>query len=41
VLLEKYKEKNAGVTKAVTDALTNMHKHCFALLDVAETTAGK
>ncbi|KAL6753732.1 armadillo-type protein [Haematococcus lacustris] len=36
VLLEKYKEKNAAVGKAVSEALAAMHKHCWSLLDVAE-----
>ncbi|GFH15736.1 uncharacterized protein HaLaN_12024, partial [Haematococcus lacustris] len=36
VLLEKYKEKNAAVGKAVSEALAAMHKHCWGLLDVAE-----
>lgn len=40
VLLEKYKEKNAAVGKAVSEALGYMHKYCFTLLDVAETVAG-
>lgn len=40
VLLEKYKDKNTGVVKAVTEALTNMHKHCWPLLDVAEDFTG-
>jgi hypothetical protein len=40
VLLEKYKEKNAAVGKSVGEALSAMHKHCFALLEVAETLAG-
>jgi hypothetical protein len=40
VLLEKYKDKNTGVVKATTEALTNMHKHCWPLLDVAEDFTG-
>jgi hypothetical protein len=40
ILLDKYKEKNAAVGKAATEALTNMHRHCWGLLDVAEDVAG-
>lgn len=36
VLLDKLKEKNAGVTAACRDALDAMHRYCFALADVAE-----
>lgn len=36
VLLDKLKEKNAAVGRAVGEALTLMHKYCFGLLDVVE-----
>jgi hypothetical protein len=39
-LLEKYKEKNASVGKAIGEALTVMHKHCWALADVGEQLTG-
>eukprot|EP00798_Chlamydomonas_sp_ICE-L_P001437 gene1437-32811_t len=34
------KEKNVGVTKALAEALTIMHKHCWVLSDVAEDFSG-
>jgi hypothetical protein len=40
MLMEKYKDKNTAVVKSVTEALTNMHKHCWPLLDVAEDFTG-
>lgn len=40
MLLEKYKEKNSAVGKAVSDALTLMHKYCWGLLDVSDSLAG-
>lgn len=39
-LLDKLREKNSSVGKAVSEALTVMHKHCFTLLDVSEQLAG-
>ena len=41
LLLEKFKEKNAAVGKAAAEALTAMHKYCWALLDVAESLTGE
>ncbi len=40
VLLEKFKEKNAAVPKAASEALSLMHKHCWRLMDVSEDLAG-
>ena len=40
VLLDKLKEKNAGVTSACRDALDVMHRYCFSLADVAEDVVG-
>ena len=40
VLLEKFKEKNSGVTRAASEALSVMHRYCWGLLDVAEDLAG-
>ena len=39
-MVERYKEKNAGVGKAVSEALSSMHKHCWALPEVVETLSG-
>ena len=39
MLLEKFKDKAAVVTRAAADALGNMHRYCFALADVAEDIA--
>ena len=35
-LLDKFKEKNTIVCNNAAEALTAMHRHCFALADVAE-----
>lgn len=35
-LLDKFKEKNTAVCSNAAEALTAMHRHCFALADVAE-----
>ena len=40
MLLEKLKEKNSAIGRAVSEALALMHKYCFALLDVAEDVIG-
>ena len=40
VLLEKFKEKNAAVGRAAAETLSEMHKYCWALLDIAENLAG-
>jgi hypothetical protein len=39
VLLEKFKDKAAVVTRAAAEALGLMHRHCFGLADVAEDVA--
>ena len=39
VLLEKFKDKAAVVTRAAGDALGLMHRYCFTLGDVAEEAA--
>lgn len=39
VLLDKLKEKNAGVTAACKDALDAMHRYCFSLQEVVEDVA--
>lgn len=41
MLLEKLKEKNAAVPKAVSEALSLMHQHCWRLMDVSEDLAGE
>jgi cytoskeleton-associated protein 5 len=40
VLLDKFKEKNSAVQKAVWEALGRMHKFCFTLQDVVEDVTG-
>ena len=39
MLLEKFKDKAAMVTRAAAEALTMMHRYCFTLGDVAEDIA--
>jgi hypothetical protein len=36
VLLDKFKEKNAGVCGACAEALSQMHAYCFTLADVVD-----
>ena len=40
VLLDKYKEKNAAVGRAVPEALEAMHRYCWTLLDVHDDFIG-
>ncbi len=39
VLLDKLKEKNAGVTAACKDALDAMHRYCFSFGEIVEDVA--
>ena len=39
-LLDKFKEKNTIVCSNAAESLTAMHRHCFALADVAEDFSG-
>lgn len=41
VLLEKLKEKNPVVGRAVPEALASLHKHCFMLQDVVDDVVGR
>ena len=36
VILEKFKDPKTSVTMAVNEALTNIHKYCVPLPDLAE-----
>jgi predicted acetyltransferase len=40
-MVEKFKEKNAGIGRAASEALAIMHKYCWTMLDVSDTLAGK
>ncbi|GAX77872.1 hypothetical protein CEUSTIGMA_g5314.t1 [Chlamydomonas eustigma] len=40
ILVEKFKEKNASIGRAASDALASMHRYCWTLLDVSDSLAG-